>query len=135
MAVQLCFHLLRQRQMDKDQGKMKGHDDWIASLCELSGNKLISGSNDHKLKVWNISNDSLIPIKTLEGHDDNVYQVISLTKDIIAFGSVDQTIKIWDTNKYKEIQTLQEDFDVYSLLKLKNKDRLVASGKGKSVSF
>ena len=87
---------------------------------------------DHALKVWNFSNDTLT-------HKDVVRQVISLTKDIIASaGSTDKTIKIWDVNKYKEIQTLREDFWVFSLLKLKNKNEMVAGGRGwnkKSVSF
>ena len=62
-------------------------------------------------------------------------QVIPLTKDIIASGSYDQTIRIWDVNVYKEIQTLEEDFYVLSLLKLKNKNEMVAGGSGYNVSF
>ena len=56
--------------------------------------------------------------------------------DIIASGSRDKTIRIWNVNINKGIQTLKEDFMVFSLLKLKNKNEMVAGGHGtNSVSF
>ena len=97
---------------------------------------MISSSNDHTLKVWNISNNSITHIQTLERHNSCVNQVIPLTKDIIASGSYDYTIRVWNVNTYKEeVPPLEEDFHVCSLLKLKNKDEMVSGGWGKSVSF
>ena len=113
----------------------KGHYGWIYSLCELSGNRLVSSSDDKTLKVWDISKDTFTHLKTLQGHNEYVCQAIPLTMDIIASGSGDRTIRIWNVNTYKEIQTLREDFDVYSLLKLKNKNEMVAGGNRQSVSF
>ena len=100
----------------------KGHNGYIASLCELCGNRLVSSSYK-TLKGWNISNNSITHIKTLKGHNRYVNQVIPLTKDIIASGSYDRTIRVWNVNTYKEeVPPLKEDFKVYSLLKLKNKN-------------
>ena len=48
----------------------KAHKNCITSLCILNGNKLISSSYDNTLKVWNISNNIVTYIKTLEGHDN-----------------------------------------------------------------
>ena len=93
---------------------------------------------DKTIKIWKISNDDIIThIKTLEGHNDSVCQVIPLTNNIIASGSWDKTIRIWDINAYKEIRLLKEDFSIYSLVKLKNKDVMASSGNGynNSVSF
>ena len=114
-----------------------GHDNGVNSLCELSRNKLVSsGSFDYSIKVWDISNDTFRLIKTLDEHSDNVCQVIPFTKDIIASGSQDQTIKIWNVNAEQEdIKTLKEDFPVCSILKLRNKDEMVAGGRGETVSF
>ena len=95
--------------------EMNGYNKRINSLCELSGNRLLSGSDDYALKVWNINNDTLTNIKKLQGHKYGVHQIILLTKDIIVSGSADATIRIWDINVYKEIQTLKEDFVVYIL--------------------
>ena len=43
----------------------KGHNYGITSLCELSGNRLVSSSYK-TLKVWNISNNTITHIKTLK---------------------------------------------------------------------
>ena len=82
---------------------------------------------DHTLKVWSLSNDTLTNINTLQGHKNVVIQVIYLTKDIIASaGALEKTIRIWNVTTYKkEVPALKEDFIVYSLLKLKNKDEMV----------
>ena len=112
----------------------KGHNDGITSLCELSGNKLISSSDDNTLKLWNLNYNTISLIKTLNGNDW-MYQVIPLTNNIIASGSKDKTIKIWELNSFREIRSLQEDFEVFSLLKLRNKNIMVSAGWGKSISF
>ena len=65
-----------------------------------------------------------------------MFRVISLTKDTIASGSFDKTIRVWNLNTdEEEIPPLKEDFTVFSLLKLKNKDEMVSGGWGNSVSF
>ena len=96
----------------------------------------MSGSGDYTVKVWDISKNTFTHLNTFQGHTHWVYQVIPITNNVIASGSDDYTIRIWDVNTYKEVQTLREDFQVWTLLKLKNKDEMVAGGRGKnSVSF
>ena len=115
---------------------MKRHDGWILSLCEISGKRLVSSLKEKTLKVWDINNDILRLINTLQGHNDSVDKIIPLTKDIIASaGSFDKTIRVWDVNVFKEIQTLRENFNVYSILKLKIKDEIIAGGFTKSCHF
>ena len=88
------------------------------------------------LKLWDISDGTITHIKTLQGHKFFVYQVISITPNIIASASMDKTIKLWEVTKdQKELCTLKENFNVYSLLKLKNRAIMVSGGQGKSVSF
>ena len=124
---------------EKEQWKinteLKGHNGYISSLYELNGNKLISGSFDKTIKVWKINNNTLTLTNTLDGHNESVYQVISLSNNVIASGSNDYTIRIWDINSNKEIHSLKEDFIVFSLLKLKNKNVLASSGKGEKITF
>ena len=114
----------------------RAHNECINSLCELNAYKLISSSDDKTLKVWIINNNSISPIKTLKGHNHWVYQIRTLSsKQFASAGSYDKTINIWDANTYKKLHSLDEDFNVYSLLKLKKKDIMVSSGNGNSVSF
>ena len=113
----------------------KGHNAGVTSLCELSGNRLISSSPDKIIKVWKI-NDTLSLLNTLEGHNAPVNQVIPLSTNVIASaGSYDVTIQIWDVNEYKQLHILKEDFSVCSLLKLKNKKVMVSGGYEKRISF
>ena len=124
---------------EKDQWQklkeLQGHNDCINSLSKLNEKRLISSSGDNTLKVWNISDNTITHMKTLEGYNSIIHQVIPVTNDIIAFGLFNNTIKIVDVNTYKEILSLDEDFVVCSLLKLKNKEIMASSGYGNSVSF
>ena len=52
-------------------------DKGITSLCEIGGNRLVSSLGDSTLKVWNINNDTLTHIKTLQRHNIWVNQVIN----------------------------------------------------------
>jgi len=60
------------------------------------GKYLASGSWDETIKIWRVSNGSLI--RTLKGHTNYVLSV-SFSPDgkYLASGSVDETIKIWLT--------------------------------------
>lgn len=113
----------------------QGHKDCINSLCELSNNRVISSSGDKTLKVWTIDNNTITHIKTLQEHNSIIYQVIPLTNDIIAFGLHDKKIKIVDVATYKEVLSLDENFEVCSLLKLKKKEIMASSGYSNCVSF
>ena len=115
--------------------KHQGHSDSICSLCQLSGNRLVSAGNDDLIKVWKIDKNSLSILQTLEGHSFSVNQVIPLSNDVIASGSFDKTIKIWSVTNKKELRTLEENFEVYCLLKSKTKEMLFSSGLGKQVTF
>ena len=59
------------------------------------GKKLVTGSYDKTLRLWNIRNGSLL--KTFSDHNKEIH-CVSLSGDgkTVASGSADQTIKIWD---------------------------------------
>ena len=67
---------------------------------------LISGGDDHFVKVWDYQNK--ICVHTLEGHSNNVTGVIfhgSLPLFLTA--SEDETLMIWSANSFKLIQTIK----------------------------
>jgi len=69
----------------------------IASFC--GGTRLISGSQDQTVKIWNVEDGSCI--KTLEGHTELVWDVCVLVggeekEDLIVSGSSDNTLKVWN---------------------------------------
>ena len=55
--------------------------------------KLLSGSFDCKIKVWNINTDDCL--KTLESHSHFVMTLLA-TNNFFISGSEDKTIKIWN---------------------------------------
>ncbi len=68
----------------------------MRSVCiSLDGKKIISGSDDKKIRVWNVETYDNQGI--LEGHDDLITSVcISSDGKKIISGSRDNTIIVWN---------------------------------------
>jgi len=66
---------------------------------------LASGSSDHTIKLWRVSDGSLI--RTLTRHSGSVFSVaFSPDGDIFASGSADETIRLWRVSDGSLIRTL-----------------------------
>ena len=112
------------------------HNDRVNSMVNIvNGNKMVSGSADMTVKVWEVSKTEISLIKTLLNHKDYVYTIILLSDNRFASCSRDKTIIIWNsTDSFNEITTLHEQFNVYSILHMKNKqDTLISGGDVNSV--
>ena len=77
---------------------MKGHSSDINCLLLIPNNRLVSGSNDWTLKVWDLGD--FICLNTLNAHTHGVNSLELLPKSdgsvpFIASGSSDWSIKIW----------------------------------------
>ena len=83
-------------------------DELISYLQGLKDcSKIISGSNDRTIKIWNMSTGECE--QTLKGHDGWVTSVcVSLDGSKIISGSVDNTIKIWNMSTGECEQTLNK---------------------------
>jgi WD40 repeat protein len=86
---------------------LEGHTEKVTS-CAISsdGRRIVSGSNDHSLKVWDM--ESGAELATLKGH---TYLVnccaISPDSKRIVSGSDDYTLKVWDMESGAELATLK----------------------------
>ena len=69
------------------------------------GKRVVSGSEDRTLKVWDLESGQVL--QTLSGHGDWV-RAVAVTPDgqRAVSGSRDDTLKVWDLASGKELQTL-----------------------------
>ena len=106
----------------------KGHRDYLRSVAySPDGSRLISGSDDRTIKIWNVSTGQCL--QTLTGHTDYVWEV-SYRPDgkRIASGSFDETIKIWDADTGKCLTTLTGHSDVVDSVAYSPSGKSLASG-------
>ncbi|KAK9882421.1 hypothetical protein WA026_020942 [Henosepilachna vigintioctopunctata] len=72
---------------------LKGHDDHVITCLQFCGNRIVSGSDDNTLKVWNVSTGKCL--RTLVGHTGGVWSS-QMSGTTIISGSTDRTLKVWD---------------------------------------
>ncbi|KAF8646088.1 hypothetical protein AX14_009113 [Amanita brunnescens Koide BX004] len=79
--------------------KLQGHRSTVNSLAfSPDGSKIISGSSDTTLRIWDASTGVEV-LPPLRGHDDWVCSVaFSPDGSKIISGSFDETIRVWDAS-------------------------------------
>jgi len=86
--------------------RLSGHtDDLYAVAFTPDSQRVVTGSDDHTLRLWQVADGKLLA--TLTGHTDDVSAVaISPQDGTIASGSDDYTIRLWDGETGHFIKTL-----------------------------
>jgi F-box/WD-40 domain protein 7 len=72
----------------------EGHSGGI-SCVQFDCGRIVSGSHDKTIRVWNIKTNSPWSVMTLTGHSGEV-RCLHLEGNRLVSGSVDTTIKVWD---------------------------------------
>ena len=80
----------------KKQGILEGHTREITAIITCPHYRLISGSADNDIRVWDLISNTCL--HTLTGHSDRITVLKMVTMSIVASGSADHTIRIWDIN-------------------------------------
>lgn len=87
------------------QGLTRKPEGVNAVIFSPNGKMLASGSNDGRVRLWDIKDGTLF--KILKGHTDSVLSVaFAPSGEILASGSADSTIRLWDVNDGALLQTL-----------------------------
>jgi WD40 repeat protein len=112
-----------------------GHTSGVRSVAvSPDGRTLISGSDDHTLKLWDVASGR--EMRTFKGHDDYVRSVaFSPDGHTIASGGDDKTIKLWDVASGRVLRTLSGDGDaVYSVAFSPDGRTLACGSKGQPLT-
>jgi hypothetical protein len=93
------------------------------------GSKIASGSVDNTIKLWRVSDGSLL--RTLEGHTGPVTSVaFSPDGSKIASGGGDWTIKLWRVSDGELLRTLEGHTDAVASVAFSPDGSVIASGGG-----
>ncbi|WP_375466966.1 hypothetical protein [uncultured Nostoc sp.] len=114
-----------------------------ASVCAVAitpdGQRLVSGSGDNKIIVWDIADTKKCKIRhTFDGNDGHTKPVVSIAinpdqEDIIVSGSYDNTIKIWDINTGRILGTENGRIGDITSVSISPNGRFIAAGSDKSI--
>ena len=102
---------------------LKGHDDHVITCLQFSNNKIVSGSDDNTLKVWNASTGRCL--RTLVGHTGGVWSS-QMEGNTIISGSTDRSLKVWNAETGECVHTLYGHTSTVRCMHLHN--NLVVSG-------
>jgi hypothetical protein len=110
---------------------LEGHSDHLEGhlhcLIQLADGRVVSGSRDQTLKVWNVNTGYCE--RTLYGHSECVRCVVQLADGRVVSGSGDNTLKVWNVNTGVCERTLEGHSEwVECLIQLA--DGRVVSGDG-----
>lgn len=75
----------------------EGHTEGI-SCVQFDDTRIVSGSWDTSIKVWNIRTNTPWAVQTLSGHSGMV-RCLHLDGNRLVSGSADKTIKVWDLSR------------------------------------
>jgi len=76
----------------------EGHSGGI-SCVQFDGTRIVSGSHDSSIKVWNVKTNSPWSVMTLVGHSGEV-RCLHLEGNRLVSGSTDLSIKVWDLSMH-----------------------------------
>lgn len=86
--------------------RIAGHDEAVTCLIQNKDKRLISASNDHSVKVWDLS-EEFKQMCTLNEHKQKVSALAySEAVEYLASGSADKMIVLWNLKKYKKKASL-----------------------------
>ena len=77
--------------------ELTGHTNMVSSVTQLKDGRIVSGSEDNTIRVWDLGKreDEDGYVRELRGHTDWVDSVIQLKDGRIISGSYGKTVRVW----------------------------------------
>ena len=114
--------------------RMFGHEQGVRALVlSPDGSRLISGSRDQTIRVWDVAGNQ--PCRILHGHEEGIAALaIEPISGYLFSGSWDKTIKAWDLETGEVVHTLTgHEGPVLALGIIRSTGQVVSSGPDGSI--
>jgi WD40 repeat protein len=113
---------------------LTGHEARVNAVAVTSdGRKIISGSSDHTLRIWEFRTGNEFGI--LQGHSDSVNAVALNSEGLVVSGSDDGSVRIWDLETRTEVARLSTDARSIKAVALLPSGEIIAGTNDASVRF
>lgn len=110
----------------KETLRIYKHEEGIASLCMMTNDIFISGSDDQILRIWDVRSST--PIHTIKTNTDMI-SVASICKmNSTQFVSANGSVMLWDIRTFKPIQSHNEHTDYVKVVRKLDNDMIVSGG-------
>jgi WD40 repeat protein len=86
-----------------------GHSGAVTALAPLPGGRVVSGSDDRSLRVWDLATGETA--RTLEGHSGGVHAVAALADGYVVSASHDCRLRVWSLATGETVRTLEGHSD------------------------
>lgn len=110
----------------------KAHDHYINALTKIDTTRLISASDDTKIKIWFINKDNTFTLlKTLTNHTREVRKVLYISNNRFISSAFDNKVIVWkiENNNYIKTKVIEEELGPSTMLQLKDKEIVLYPGK------
>lgn len=91
--------------LDRTVFQSTGHTDPISALALLPDGRVVSGSEDYTLRVWDATSGQCL--QTLTGHSNAVNCIDVFPDGHVVSASADRTLRIWDIGSGQCLHTLE----------------------------
>lgn len=129
----LILHLDLSTATERRNFALRGHEKGVFCLVVLGLNRVISGSGDRSIRIWDLTTREAV--RVLVGHDDAVTGLASISSRVIASASQDHTIKLWDLETGGLLSNLHLDTGLSSLAAMPDGRTLVAGDAAGTMHF
>lgn len=98
--------------------RINEHMKEITKIIRLKNGKLITGSKDTKIKIWNIG-PNITLAGTLNDHEGEIVELIELSNQNLLSCDINGKLIFWDINRYRNIQYVLLNSNLIGIFEIK----------------